>query len=324
MVSHILVFCASLALMLGCGKSKPVDKEEPDDPAKARFVTLQNRLLSDYLLDGFVIAKESNGSITDQGDSLLFTGLTLGVLDCNVLESKFLLAPFDRMQDNFGGYLVRIDPLPADYRQGNNFISRDGATGALYGLQLAKRRCPALGPKIDHILARWKDAVGDSFFLYPKSLAGIITPSFKTFWKVGHGIGISDVEYEEYIVSSLVTIGLIKANKSACYPIHLQTVQHLTFEIMNHPILKRNKDEFCALTKGLGLMLTDWYCDRNGDDLKLWLDNPENSNHVYVSQRCNWESGDADNKLSPRVDFLVLYRHLTEGSSPLWKNSSQN
>lgn len=302
-------------LLFSCGKSKPVDKVD-DSQSKPLYGIFQSRLMSDYLVDGFVISKEKSGEITDQGDSLLFTGLTLGVLDCELIQG-FLLA-LDRMQDNFSGYLVRIDPLPEEFRQGDNFISRDGATGALYGLQLAKRRCPALSEKIVHILSRWKDAVGNSLVLYPKSLAGIITPSFRTFWKVGHGVGISDVEYEEYIVSGLATIALIKSQHSACYPIHLQTLQHLTFEIMGKPIFKRNKDEFCALTKGLGLLLTDWYCDRESDAIKSWLSNPEQSKHVYELQRCSWENGDAANTLSPRVDFLVLFRHFTEGSSPLW------
>ena len=206
------LFCWNLPLffILSCGKSKPVDKVD-DSQSLPLFVKYQDRLLGEFLTDGFVVSKGQHGEIEDQGDSLLFTGLALGVLDCEVIGSRFFLAPFDRMQDNFSGYLVRIDPLPEEYRQGNNFISRDGATGALYGLQLAKRRCPALAPKIDPILARWKDAVGNSLFLYPKSLAGIITPSFKTFWKVGHGIGISDIEYEEYIVSGLTTIVLIKS-----------------------------------------------------------------------------------------------------------------
>lgn len=315
-MTHVLKLLTIFAFVLSCGKSKPVDKIDPGQVTL--FAEYQDRLLSDYLLDGFVVSKERNGGFSDQGDSLLFTGLTLGVLDCN--RSQGLLLAFERMQDNFSGYLVRVDPLPDEYRQGDNFISRDGATGALYGLQLAKRRCPALSEKIDHILARWKNAVGDSLFLYPKSLAGIITPSFKTYWKVAHGIGISDLEYENYIVSGLVTTGLIKSQRSACYPIHLQTLQHLTFEIMGRPIFKRNKDEFCALTKDMGLMLTDWYCGRNDDDLKSWISNPEQSKHVYMSQRCNWENSDGDDKLSPRVDFLVLYRHMSEGSSPLWNH----
>jgi hypothetical protein len=315
-------WCLLFALVFACGKSKPVDKVDPTDQSQSQFAKYQSRLLGEFLTDGFVISKEQNGSPTDQGDSLLFTGLTLGVLDCE--KTGFLLAPIERMQDNFSGYLVRIDPLPEEYRLNGNTISRDGATGALYGLQLAKRRCTALTDRIDHILARWKDAVGNSLVLYPRSLAGIITPSFRTYWKVAHGIGISDIEYEEYIVAGLTTIAFIKSQKSACYPIHLQTIQHLTFEIMGKPIFKRNKDEFCALTKGLGLMLTDWYCGRNGDDLKSWLSNPDQSKHVYMSQRCTWENGDADDKLSPRVDFLVLFRHIEEGSSPLWHHKSES
>lgn len=299
-------------VLCACGKSKPIDSIDPGQ--SFLFQSYENRLISDFLLNGFVISKNQQNQPQDQGDSLLFMGLALGVLDCNLLDQFFLA--LDRMQDNFGGHLVRIDPLPEEYRQGNDFISRDGATGALYGLQLAKRRCPASASKIDHILARWKDAVGDSLVLYPKSLAGIITPSFRTFLKVGNGIGISDIEYEEYIVSGLVTAELIKTNHSACYPIHLQTLQHLTFELMGHPILKRNKDEFCSLTKDMGLMLTDWYCGRNTDALKFWLDHPEQSKQSYMLQRCIWESVDATDKSSNRVDFLVLFRHIQEGTKP--------
>lgn len=303
MARSLLIFL----IILSCGKSKQID---PDPFVVGDINVFEDRLLGSFLENGFVVSKEDNQSV-DQGDSLVFTGMALSSLSCEKIEP--ILHGLEQMQDHFGGYLVRFDPLPREYIESRNYISRDGATGLLYGLVRVLKRCPNQAARISSIKKKWQEAVGNSFLLHPNSTA-VITPSFRTFWKVGHGIGISDLEYEEYILSTLFTAQLIQSNKSSCYPIHLETIQNLTFEEMGKPIFKRNKDQFCKITNNMGLMLTDWYCGRNIKELKSWLQDPNKSPNFYMHQRCSWEQVDGLNKLSPRVDFIVLFRHILEGS----------
>ena len=299
-----------IILAISCGKKS--SKIDPDNNVPGDNRYYENRIVT-FLENGFVVSKGKNGELHDQGDSLLFTGLLLGALPCEQIQT--ILDAFERMQDHFNGFLVRIDPLPDEYLRDENFISRDGASGALYGLIRASKRCPESSSRISLILSKWEDAVGDSLLLHPKSKA-IITPSFKVFWRLAHGKGINTLEYELYMASTLITAKLIEDNKSACYPIHLETIQNLVFEIKGRPILRVDKDKWCAITKDMGLMLTDWYCDRHTDQLKLWMKNPEISPNVYMHQRCTWESPDGVDILSPRVDYLLLYRHILEGSDP--------
>lgn len=304
----VLFFC--LTSICCCGKSKPVDSIDPGHHSSP-FAETQSRLVNAFLPGGFVVSKTVTGTYDDQGDSLLFTGLALAVLDCD--KVPLILDGFRRMQANHRNYWVRFDPLPQEYIDRQNFVSRDGVTGALFGFAKAAKRCPQSAEEIQGIVARWLGAIGDSVFLYPGVLAGIITPSFHTLMRLARGEGVSDLDYEEYHVAALTTATLIKHNKSACYPIHLQTIQHMTIEQQGHPLLKRHKDQWCAVTKDMGLLLTDWWCGRNEAEIRAWLSKPE-SPHVYAHQRCKWESQDGDGKLSPRVDFLLLERLFHEGS----------
>lgn len=307
---HTLLPWLICALMLvSCGK-KAHDVEPSEALGDVQFY--EERAIS-FLEQGFVVAKGQDGSLRDQGDSLLFTGLLLGSLSCEKLE--VILSSFERMQNRFGGFLVRIDPLPNEYAEGGNFISRDGATGALYGLVRAAKRCPAQQWRIASILNRWEDAVGSSLLLHPKSTA-VITPSFRVFWRLAHGHSINDLEYQLAMASSLATTKIIKDNKSACYPMHLQTIQNLLFELRGRPLLAGDKKLWCELTDGMDLLLTDWYCERRKPEIDAWLKDPSRSPSVYMHQRCSWESPDGEGINSPRVDFLVLYRHVLEGSDP--------
>jgi hypothetical protein len=311
-LTRACVLFAFLSFFGGCGKSKPISGQD-DQSHSSLFSDMQSRLVSSFLPGGFVISETSDHQITDQGDSLLFTGLALGVLDCDQIPP--ILAGMENMQKAFKGYLVRFYPLPDEYVRGNNFVSRDGATGALFGLERSKRRCPAFASRIDGIIAKWMGAIGDDLWLYPGSLAGIITPSFHSFLKMGRGIGVSDLDFEEYHLAALTTALFITKEKQACYPIHLQTIQDILIEQMGRPLLKRYKDEWCAVVQNKGLLLTDWYCGKNTDQIQAWLSHPESSSHVYMHQRCSWESTDSDGKISPRVDFLLLHRLFQEGSS---------
>ncbi len=301
-----------LILIFACGKKS--EKVDPDkdivDVADISFY--QERAIS-FLDNGFIISKK-NDQFVHQGDSLIFTGVLLGNMPCSKIDP--ILAGLERMQSNHKGFLVRFDPLPQEYIADKNFVSRDGATGALYGLVKAAKRCPDKADRISSILATWKEAVGNSLLLYPNaSVQAAITPAFKVFWKFAHGDKITSFDYQVYVANMIVTAKIIKESRSACYPVHLETLQNIVFEEKKMALLRADKAAWCELSDDMGLMLTDWYCGREKDSLRAWLKNPEDSPHTYMHQRCSWEESDASGISSPRVDFIALYQQILEGTS---------
>lgn len=278
------------------------------------FSRYQERLMKEFLADGFVVAKDKHtGKPHDQGDSLLFTGISLGVVDCD--SAPTFLTALEKMQDDWDGYLVRINPLPSEFIENDDTITRDGATGALFGLVKVASHCPALAPRANAIKKRWYDAVGDAWHLHPDGKNGLMSPSFKVVWDVANDVEMSYLDYAVYMSSTLITSKVIAENKHSCYPVHLETLQHLILESKGFPILKADKESFCRITSPMGLRLTDWFCERNTDTLKSWLDDPASSKQTYVHQRCVWESENSADKLSPRVDFLILFGNLQRGST---------
>ncbi len=318
MIFRGLIFCLVLGVagIFSCGK-KAGDVGGSSSPTDQLFNFIESALVKEFISEAasmvMALDEDDDDADADLGDSLLFTGTALGVVSCKVAD-RFLTG-LERMQDVNAGYLVRFNPLPPEYV--TNPVSRDGVIGVLFGLSRAEKRCPDLQARIQTIKTRWKAAIGSSPFLHPKSTA-VITPSLKFFMDVSYGSQMSTPEYTVFMASIFTTAESIKLKKSACYPIHLQTLEFLTLEVHGKSLQDTDKKHWCSITDGMGLMLTDWYCGRNSEKTKSWLKSPENSQHVYMHQRCVWESPDIGSLRSPRVDYLVLSRLMKEGSHP-WK-----
>lgn len=304
-----------------CGRrSDPIDKIPNPSDKQAHY---EERLI-EFLKDGWVVTRNPDGSNHDEGDSLLFTGLALGSLSCDSVARYGLLNSFERMIDNYDGYLVRIDPLTEEYVNRDDYVSRDGATGALYGLLRHSQRCSENRERVKRIMDQWHDTVGSAVLLHPKSKA-VKMPSFSAFWRVAHGRKINDLEYAVYMTSTIFTAKTIQLQRRAavaegnpeknpsCYPVNLQTLQHIIMEMQGQAIYERDKSAWCDITKDFGLLLSDWYCARNDDKIQDWLENPQQSRAVYMHQRCSWETEGFH--LSPRVDYLLLNSLRKEGSS---------
>lgn len=309
----ILRIAMMLLFTVSCGKKEA--QAIGGAALEGVFRYIQSQLVEEFL-------SSSSGTVTsldlsndegeaDIGDSLLFTGIALGSVSCEIADR--LVLALERMQDVNEGYLVRFNPLPAEYKK--NPVSRDGAIGALFGLVRAEKRCPELSKRIKGVKEKWKAAIGSSLFLHPNSSA-LITPQLQFWIDAAYGKGMNAAKYSLFMSSALVTAQQIKEKKSACYPVHLETLQFLTMEVQGVKLTKEDKKNWCSITDGMGLMLTDWYCGRSSERAKAWLKYPETSQHIYMHQRCSWESPDVGSLRSPRVDYLVLYRLMSEGSNP--------
>ena len=303
----------TLLLLSACKKAKEISPN--DTPSPSLFELSEAKLMDIFRSQlGFIVTKDENGEDIDQGDSLLFTGLAMGVVSCESV-GRFIVALEDMQIEN-SGYLIRFNPIPNSYFVDKNMVSRDGATGALFGMIRASQRCPQYKAEIESIMLRWHSVVGNAVFLHPQATKAVMTPTFKSVFDLAVGKGMGKAEYGLLIASDFVTIKGIKANKLACYPVHLETIEFLIMEMRGVYLENADKVKWCDITSGMGLMLTDWYCDRNLASIKSWLNEPDKSPNVYMHQRCTWESPDLKNSISPRVDFLLLHKLINEGSAP--------
>ena len=102
---------------------------------------LEQRLMSSFLTEnGYVVSyNKETGKAAKEGDSLLFTGLAMGVARCD--RSKALFEAVKETFDKGDGEFIRIDPLPQSYIDENDPTSRDMEIGILFGLVFYYERC---------------------------------------------------------------------------------------------------------------------------------------------------------------------------------------
>jgi len=79
------------------------------------------------------------------------------------------------------------------------------------------------------------------------------------------------------------------------------------YEVLSDAEKRRVYDQLCDGTKGMGLVLTDWYCRRTSAASYLASFVP--NLYEYRHQRCNNESPDmSPGEESPALDYLIMHR----------------
>jgi len=269
---------------------------------------LQGRLLEDFLQKGYVVSRHKDGSAEHEGDSLLWSSIAMGILPCGS-GAPIANAIRDSM-DRHDGRLIRIDPLPASYK--GNETSRDQVTGALLGFVLRYERCPA---ERNALRAAWAkhhrfvekhdgrlhEGGNPNFYMNPamKFLWDLVS------WKLGSGSEPGSVAKAAFESGVMISSTATDFQESACYPVHLSTLMMITSARLGRPVTHLTRREFCHQTRGMGLPLTEWFCDRGTPE--TFLASFELDQYEYRHQRCDWESADGSpNKRTPALDFLIL------------------
>lgn len=275
----------------------------------AQASELQTRIERDFTQGGYVVSRAPDGSVEHVGDSALWTAITMASVSCSDTRTEDALV--DSLMRNDGRW-IRIDPLPASYK--GNETSRDMETGAVFGFAVRYARCPASRPRLKKAWQAHRDFVlGNGGRLHEGSNWNfVMTPGFRFVWDLvsyRFGFGSKPSAADERLFEAALVSGAkaIKMRKDACYPIHLSTLQAIAAAKLGMPIIDLAKREFCSDTRGLGLPLTDWFCDRGG--AKEFLRDFKVDQWEYRHQRCSaWESPDVSTgERTPGVDFLVLW-----------------
>lgn len=305
-----------LALLASCTKAKPAPAADAGLPAAenvsaydAEFAVLVARSLKDnFDSDGQIAVRKPDGSFDDQGDGFVFTGLALAAFDCPT-GAPLLTTILQGIKDH-GGMIPSHDPLiPTD-----RITSRDQATGVMFGLVERWRRCPADRAAIATTWAlHVKYVMGNNGNLGPIPDADMLT--LRWLWGiVGQSFGVAGAgggSKPEFEAGLVTTAAAINAQHSACYPIHLATMQAIMAAKLGSPMV--SKDLFCAATRGMELPLTSWFCGQASAD--SWLSQFKPDVWVNINQRCPaWEQPpDAAGNESPSTDFFEVYRLAQEG-----------
>lgn len=293
-----------LLLAIGACSKKSAPTDPQDHPTQAdRAASLRSHLLAANEFNGWVANRNADGSPGGLGDSLLFSGLALGVLSCP--DGQAIWDAIKASQDLRGGYFVRYEPLADQYR--GNEVSRDGITGLVFGLIRRFDACP--DDRID-ITARWgrfRDLVRGATTLYPGDIQAIQTPGFGTFMALADSRLLasplpSSGKMFVWEFQGLFSVSDVIEHQAPCYPVHLATIQGYLFGDL---VSQSFKQEFCATTKDSGLMLTSWYCGASLEAVESWLETFPLNKISYAHQRCLWEN-EVFSGESPSLDWLVL------------------
>ncbi len=268
---------AFIACLLACGHAEKRDETQPAsvsiyDAAADRLVTM--------LDDGWVVSRHPDGAIADQGDSLLFTGLAMGTLDC--ARGAVPEAALSTMLRENHGVPYRHPTIKGEY-------SLDGLLGLWWGIDQRIKRCGARDVWAS-LLTEHKTAVSiEPFFgiVLDQVMGGV--PSLNDRGRLGAEV-------------TAWAIGTVSA-RAAAYRLHLG---YLTLSIVDAP---KGQGTYCEAVKDAKILLIEHFCGRPG--LAQWIDGFAYNRYVYAFQRAEWEGPDGRPGLAtPAIDLLMAIRSL--------------
>lgn len=285
------------ALLTACGQAPDNGGQNSATPAvKAAYEATQKRLMGGTP-EGWVISL-SGETETAQGDSLLFTGIGMGVTDC--LRGLKLENALVEMSAKLSGGAWRHPTIPDD-------VSDDGALGFYYGIVKRAKRC-GLSPDMQEAFkAHITFVANHKGRLNPHSSVTLAAPLEVVLKAASHVTGLGDGPTRDEVDGLGVTMATwaeaVRAKNAACYRVHLGLLALQTLEAAGyHSPIGRNA--FCAATKTLDLPTTNYYCGRDG--LDSFLADFRYDVYEYRHQRCPaWESADGDGLWRPAIDHLI-------------------
>ncbi len=274
---------------------------------------LAQRLLSTFMEDDQVVARtggdDQHAAPKDVGDSKLWSGIALAVLDCD--EGAPVLMSILASIAQHGGGIVRFDPLPQEYIDNSNETSIDMVTGVMFGLTERARKCPGDAPAIK---AAWDQhrafvqANGGKLADRVKDYGMVQTPGFHWAWDLtGYLLGTNG-KPDGKEAAELDLLGMIEGvvvKKEACYRIHLGLLMLLEAARGGDAMSRFARWTACQELKPTGIPLADWICERMS--LRQYFVDFDPDAWQYHSQRCNWEKPDGDGDGQPGLEGLLLY-----------------
>ncbi len=272
--SHwILLFC-----LAACAKDK-APAEPRQEPVQNGYEEVASRLMP-MLDNGWVVSRFA-GEPRDQGDSLIFTGIAMGALDCT--RGAIPEAALVKMLREKNGGVYRHPSIPDDY-------SLDGLLGFWWGISRRTGRCPETRELWASLLPQHQGAISvEPFF-------GVALQTVMADLGVS---GAPTVGERGQLGSEVAAwaIGVV-SQRQAAYRLHLG---FLTLDLVDAP---KGKSAFCDAVPQAKIPLLEHFCGRSG--LSSWVDGFAYNRSVYAFQRADWESESVPPGVeTPAIDLLV-------------------
>lgn len=283
-----------LALVAGCSRAPEREPlAEPTADVAALFADASDHLL-ELAEDGWVVSRWADGTPEHEGDSLIWTGIAMGTLDCR--RGDVLEAALVRMINDQAGVLYRHPRLK------DRAASLDGALGLYWGIAQRVHRCP-------ESLETWQIAMAK----HAAAPAPYVVREFTSARdQLLHALGLRGAPSGDRLRALEAQVaswaGAVNAKHAACYRAHLGLLSLELVEASGGAISGPGRDSFCAATRGMDLPTVDHWCGRG--DLGGWIAAWRPDEWEYRLQRCPaWEAADGKPGLStPGLDRLVALR----------------
>jgi hypothetical protein len=290
---RLLILAILCLCLFACAKAD--DQAEPTSPSNGqrdRFTEVSDRLLEMTEPHGWVVSRWDDASIEHTGDSLLWTGMAMGVLDCGrgAAPEDALLA----MLSETGGRAYR-HPTEALREP-----SLDGHLGLYWGIAHRAARCP-------ESRERWAEALEQ---LIPVNAEEAFIVRDSILSSLGRGTAPSLSARDAYGSSWAVLASGVRVAKAAAYRIHLGLLALESLEVSGQQVSSSVRDAFCSASNGADMPTVDAYCGRG--DLAAWVEAFEFDAWEMRHQRSGaWESRDGKPGLrTPGLDLLVAMRQV--------------
>jgi len=275
-------FVGLMALLLvGCQKDEP-DKKPSSLPVPYQFMA--DRALELAEPPGWIVNRYDNGEIRKPGDSLLFTGMAMGALDCE--RGALPEAALTEMFTSAYGDVYRhpsMRSIPA---------SLDGVLGLYWGIHKRIAKCPSAR-------ATWVENMRVFDPHAAQYLEGIFDPVHKQVM-AELGLGQPPTESERGRVGTAVAgwAFAVVQKQAAAYRLHLG---FLALSVID---AHRGKVAYCESVRKAKMPLLEHFCGRPG--LASWVSGFKVNKWEYHHQRAIWESPDGEPFLNtPGLDYLV-------------------
>lgn len=302
----------TLIVLTACATAPDKDQAAPQqrETFQAEYTELADRLIANHSEAGWVVSRE-NGQPRHMGDSLLWTGIAMAATTCE--DGQIFADRMRTMLKENAGALVRYEPLPENYKDGNE-ISFDGATGLYFGILARLVRCPSNIADWDAIWPVHLDFLERNYeYLHPNSTAAVEPPFNALRDIISHKLGRGDmpggVRLSALEAAATGWAYAVVKVKEPAFRIHLAWLYMRSLERVN-ALSEGGRNGFCAAAKPAKLPLVEIWCGRMAvTDWKFTLNEYE-----YQSQRAAWEKPDGKGYDTPGLDRILALREALDDS----------
>lgn len=240
---------------------------------------------------GWMVNRLDAGQVWEPGDSLLFTGIALGVLNCT--DSRLSEDALITMLRETDGELYRHPDLR------DRDAAADGALGLYWGVHRHLQKCPESA-------ALWKPAIAAHMPKADRYLEGVFGPVLaQVAFDLGLGEQPSETDRGNMGAKMVAWAFGTVQSRAAAYRLHLG---YLALSTVDAP---HSKAAFCETVRKARMPLLEHFCGRDG--LAAWARDFQFNRWEYAHQRSPaWESPDGRGSTSdraaynsPGLDYLV-------------------